>query len=44
VALSDTSLSACGIASIVGMEIKTGAFKRTIKDLLDYNYLSDKGD
>ncbi|NOZ86822.1 MAG: transcriptional regulator, partial [Deltaproteobacteria bacterium] len=33
--LSDTPLSASEIAAVLGLETKTGAFKRTIKELLE---------
>ena len=34
-ALSDTPLSAAELVQVIGLETKTGALKRTIKDLLD---------
>jgi ATP-dependent DNA helicase RecG len=34
-ALSASPLSAAGIMSVIGLKTKTGAFKRTIRDLLE---------
>jgi len=34
-ALSDTPLSAAELMAVLGLETKTGAFKRSIKDLLE---------
>jgi len=36
VALSDAALSASELVAVLGLESKTGAFKRAIKDLLEH--------
>ena len=38
-ALSDTPLSAAELMAVIGLETKTGAFKRSIKDLLGHGLI-----